>query len=151
MSIEARSGSYAVALSDYSELADTVLASELRNDIPVLLQTGYSRPAQAPVVTVQIVARIDMEALDSDKTASGRENTVDIVVALFDKDGTCVAHKAESDRLRRNAETVVGKAAAVTLGWELPSIGNGEYVVRFVVQEPKTGATTVINRTLTVM
>ena len=151
VSVEARGGYYAVALSDYSDLADTVLASELRNDIPVVLQTGYSRPAQASVVTVQIAARIDMELLHFDKAASGSEDTVDIVVALFNKDGTCVAHKAESEHLRRDAETVVGKDAAVTLGWELPSIANGEYVVRFVVHEPKTGATTVINRTLTVM
>ena len=117
----------------------------------MVLQTGYSRPAQASVVTVQIVARIDMELLHFDKAASGSEDTVDIVVALFNKDGTCVAHKAESEHLRRDAGTVVRKDAAVTLGWELPSIGNGEYVVRFVVHEPKTGATTAINRTLTVM
>ncbi|MBS1877206.1 MAG: VWA domain-containing protein [Acidobacteria bacterium] len=151
VSVEARGGYYAVALSDHSDLAETVLASELRNDIPVVLQTGYSRPAQSSVVTVQIVARIGTEPLHFDETVSGSEDTVDVVVALFDKDGTCVTDRAESEHLRRNSGTVAGKDNAVTLRWDLPSIQNGEYVVRFVVHEPKSGATTVINRTLTVL
>ena len=53
-----------------------------------------------------------------------------------------MTHTAESEHLHHND---------VTLRWDFPNVKSGDYVVRFVVREPKTGATTVINRTLKVL
>ena len=92
-----RSGYYALAPQPTADLADTVLSSEPSSDIPIVLQTGYSKPNHAPVVKVQIVARIGVAPLRFNKVAGRSDDTLDIVVALFESNGTYVTDSAESD------------------------------------------------------
>ena len=145
VSVAARGGYYPLAPEDQ------LPASKIRNDIPVVLQTGYSKPAQASVVTVQIVARIGLAPLHLEQAAAAGEGTVDIVVALFDQDGNYVTGTVESEQVRRNSQPLTGGDDAVTLRWEFPGIQPGDYVVRFMAREPNSGATTFIDRILKVL
>lgn len=86
-----------------------------------------------------------------EKVADRSRDTVNVVVALFDSKGTYVTHTAETERLSLDDDDLRKRDPAVSLRWEFPDITPGDYVIRFLVREPKTGGTTIINRPLKVM
>ncbi len=154
--VEARRGYYALAPDAQTrqattELADAIFSPNERSDIPIVLQTGYSRPNHADAVQVYALARIDVTSLRFEKIAGRSNDSLDIVVALFDSERTYVTDTAETEHLSLDDETLGKKDPAVTLRWDFPGMKPGDYVVRFVVREPKTGATTIINRTLKIL
>jgi VWFA-related protein len=138
--VEARRGYYALKTDPQaSELAaqieGAVFSRTERNDIPVVLLTGYSKPRDADVVKVQLSAKIDTSGRTSD--------LLDAVVALFDSEGGFVTQTAETVKPGGAGETV-------TLHWELPGISPGNYVVRLVILDPRSKSMTMMNRVLKV-
>jgi hypothetical protein len=69
-------------------------------------------------------------------------DSLDIAVALFDREGGYVAGTAEAVKF--------DLPGALTLHWDFPEIKTGTYIVRLVIREPDTQAITAINRTLLV-
>jgi hypothetical protein len=138
--VEARRGYYALKTDPQaSELAaqieGAVFSRTERNDIPVVLLTGYSKPRDADFVKVQLAAEIDTSGRTSD--------LLDAVVALFDSEGGFVTQTAETVKPGGAGETV-------TLHWELPGISPGNYVVRLVILDPRSKSMTMVNRGLKV-
>jgi hypothetical protein len=154
-SVEARRGYYAVE-SDPAHtqakvaLQEAVFARTERSDIPIVLQTGYSKPNNADAGKVLVVAKIEVSSLRFEKKDGRSLGAVDIVVALFDSDGGYVTAAAETAKLDLSDEVLARPDAAVTLRWEFPDVNAGSYSVRLVVLEPRSMAMTTINRTLAV-
>lgn len=73
------------------------------------------------------------------------------MMALFDSSGGYVTQTAETERLSLDDDTLRKSDPATTLRWGFPGIKPGDYVIRFVVREPKFGATTIINRMLKIL
>jgi VWFA-related protein len=141
-SIEARRGYYALRpdlkgnQSPAAELEDAIFSREEKTGLPVVLQTGYSKPKDAERVKVLITAKIDVASL------SHREG-MNVAAALFDQEGGYVTGTAE-------AVTFGARDPSVTLHWEFPDINPGSYIVRLVIREPASKSMSAINRTLTV-
>ena len=152
--VEARRGYYAVpeapGKQSALDLEDAVYARDVRSDIPVVLQTGYSKPNRSAVVEVSVVAKIDVRPLQFEKSAGHNKDSIDVAVAIFDSEWGYIADQAESEHLNLRDAALAEKNPAVTLRWDFPGIKPGDYIVRTVIREPKTGAVTTINRTLKV-
>jgi len=138
--VEARRGYYALRPDpagqvSTAELEDAIFSRQERTDIPVFLQTGYSKAIGAAVVKVLLVAKID--------TTRWRRGSFDAAITLFDQEGGYAAGTAEK-------VTSTQEDADVTLRWEFPEIKPGSYVVRLVIREPISKAMTAINRPLLV-
>ncbi len=154
--VEARRGYYALAAGTRepqatTELEDAVFSPVQRSEIPVVLQIGYSKPSHAAVVKAYVVARIDITPLHFEKVSDRNQDSLDVVVALFDSEGGYVTDAAETENLSLDDQALGKKDQAVTLRWDFPGVKPGDYVARFVVREPKTGATTIIDRTLKIL
>ena len=115
------------------------------------MQTGYSKQNSADVVKVYLVARISVGSFSFEKVADRSLDSVDVVVALFDSKGTYVTHTAETEKLSLGDDDLRKSDPAISLHWEFPGIKPGDYGIRFLVREPKTGGTTIINRPLKVL
>ena len=135
--VEARRGYYALKpeAASTSELEDAIFSRQERSDIPVVLQTGYSKTINAEAVKVLLVAKIDV--------TGGRRGLFDAAITIFDQEGGYTAGTAEK-------VTSSQGDADVTLRWEFPGIKPGSYVVRLVIREPLGKAMTAINRQLLV-
>ena len=131
-----------------AKLEDAVFSRDESNAIPVVLQTGYSKPHDAEVVKVLLTAKIDLTSLLPGKPSAKGRNAVDAVVALFGSDGAYVTQSTETALMSLHDTSEEDRA--ITLHWELPGIGPGSYVVRLVVLDPQSKALTMMNRTLQV-
>jgi VWFA-related protein len=154
--IEARRGYFALARdaeprSSTAELQDVFFSPTERNDIPVVVQPGYSKPNTADVVKVYVAARISVGSFSFEKIGGRSHDAIEVVVGLFDSAGTYVTDAAETERLSLDDDTLRKGDPAISLRWEFPGNQPGDYFIRFVVREPKTGATTLINRMLKIL
>jgi hypothetical protein len=155
-SVEARRGYYALkpdpksSQSSTAELEDAIFSRDEKSDLPVVVQTGYSRPKVANIVKVLVTARIDVTSLPH-KDVGGRSlDSFDVATTLFDQEGGYVAGTAETVTFGSPATAPSREDPAVTLHWEFPEIKTGSYMVRLVIREPGSKAITTINRTLIV-
>lgn len=156
VTIEARRGYYALPTDSEprnttAELEDLFFSSTERSDIPVVVLSGYSKPNNAEVVNVYVVARISVGSFHFEKVADRSRDAVHVIVALFDSTGTYVTHTAETEQLSLEEDNLKKSDPAITLRWEFPGIKPGDYAIRFLVSEPKSGGTTIVNRTLKVL
>jgi VWFA-related protein len=148
-SVEARRGYYAVkpgakdSQPSAAELEDAVFSRDEKSDVPVVLQTGYSKPKDADAVKVLVTAKIDVTSL-------GKRNSFEVAVTLFDQEGGYVTGTAEAVRFGSPDSTASSTDQTVTLHWEFPEIKPNSYVVRLVIREPKSKAMTMIGRPLIV-
>jgi VWFA-related protein len=154
--IEARRGYFALARdaeprSSTAELEDVFFSPTERNDIPVVVQPGYSKPNTADVVKVYVAARISVGSFSFEKIAGRSHDSIDVVVGLYDSAGTYVTDTAETERLSLDDDTLRKSDPAISLRWEFQGIKPGDYFIRFLVREPRTGATTIINRMLKIL
>ena len=152
--VEARPGYYAFAPDPQGgqareELEDAVFAHREGSDLPVVLQTGFSRPKDAAVAKAQVTAKIDLRPLLRDRVARRGHDTLEIVVALFDAEGGFVTQTAERASVNLE-EAAVERDPAITLHWELSDIQPGSYTMRFVMRAPGITGMTTINRELKV-
>jgi hypothetical protein len=83
-------------------------------DIPVVLQTGYSKPNTGNSAKVLVTAKIDMAALHLRKAAGRSLDSLRAVAALFDPDGGYVNGAAKTVNLRLTDVTLKQKDPAIT-------------------------------------
>ena len=153
--IEARHGYYARPADpkDYyaaADIDDAVFSRGQATDIPIVIQTGYSKPNTGNVAKVLVTAKIDMAALHLRKAAERSLDSLRAVVALFDPDGGYVTGAAKTVNLRLKEETLKQKDPAITLHWEF-DVDPGTYLVRLVVREQESKAMTALNRTVKIL
>jgi VWFA-related protein len=155
-SVEARRGYYAfkpdpkTSQSSTAELEDEIFSRDEKSDLPVVVQTGYSKPKDANVVKVLVTAKIDVTSLPH-KDVGGRSlDSFDVATTIFDQEGGYVTGTAETVTFSSPATAPSREDPAVTLHWEFPEIKAGSYLVRLVIREPGSKALTTINRTLMV-
>jgi VWFA-related protein len=147
--IEARRGYYALqpgpksGRSSMSEMEDAIFSRDEKSGLPVVLQTGYSKPKDAGRAKVLITAKIDVTSLPRKEPGGGTPDSMDVAVALFSQEGGYVTGTAE-------AVTFGAPDPSVTLHWEFPEINLASYIVRLVIRQSRGQALTAINRTLTV-
>jgi hypothetical protein len=152
--VEARPGYYAFApdpkgSQSRAELEDAVFARREGSDLPTVLQTGFSRPKDASVATVQVTAKIDLRPLLRGLPAPQGRDTLEIVIALFDAEGGFVTQTAEKAIVNLEA-AATERNPAITLHWELADIKLSTYLVRFVMRAPRITGMTTMNRELKV-
>lgn len=149
LSVEARRGYYAFKESPKEEAArlavdDALFARDQRNDIPVVLLTGYAKPAKGDP-TVNVVAKVSLKPLEF-HNANGRNNdSLTVVSALFDNDGRYVTGTTKTVNLQLRRETLAQMDPSVTLRFHFP-VKRGAYVVRVVIRDAQSGAMTTFTR-----
>lgn len=152
--VEARQGYYAIKedpkdKNATSDVDDAVFARDQVNDIPVVLQTGFSKPNDSETAKVLLVAKIDVKSLHFRHGDARNQDSLIVVSALFDSQGGYVAGAKKTVNLRLRDESLAKRDPGVTLRSEF-DVKLGEYVVRLVVREADGKAMTTLNRTLTV-
>jgi VWFA-related protein len=155
-SIEARRGYYALKADPEeqaarSEIDDAVFSRGEISDIPVVLQTGYSKSnlPNAGDPKVLVVAKVDVRGLHFRKADERSRDTLTVVSALFDPDGGYVMGSTKTVNLRLQDQTLAEMDSGVTLRSEF-EVKPGKYEVRVVVRETEGKAVTTLNRTVTV-
>lgn len=149
LSVEARRGYYAFKENPEEEAArlavdDALFARDQKNDIPVVLLTGYARPVKGDP-TVNVVAKVSLKPLQF-HTANGRNNdSLTVVSALFDHDGRYVTGTTKTVNLQLRDETLAQTDPSVTLRFHFP-VKRGAYVIRVVIRDAQSGAMTTFTR-----
>jgi VWFA-related protein len=155
VSIEARRGYYALKPDPKdrgmaADLDDAVFSQDQSLDIPVVLQTGYSKPNSGADAKVLVVAKIDAASLHFQKAAGRNRDSLSVVAALFDPNGGYVTGAVKTVNLKFLDETLRQKEPAITLNWEF-AVKPATYVVRLVIREPQGKAMTTLNRTVKIL
>jgi hypothetical protein len=153
LNVEARRGYYASKQQPEeqaarAEVEDAVFSREETSSIPVVLQTGYSKPA-AGDAKLLLVAKVDVRSLRFKKENDRNLNTLTVVSALFDPDGGYLMGMTKTANLTLRDETLAKMESGVTLRTEF-EVKPGTYVVRVVVREAEGQAMTTLNRTVTI-
>jgi len=156
VSVEARRGYYALKADPEeqaarSEVDDAVFSRGETSDIPVVLQTGYSKSnlPNAGDPKVLVVAKVDVRWLHFKKADARSRDTLTVVSALFDADGGYVMGSTKTVNLRLRDETLAQMESGVTLRSEF-EVKPGTYTVRVVVREAEGKAMTTLNRIVTI-
>jgi VWFA-related protein len=154
VSVEARRGYYALKndpkdLTATADIADAVFSREQMSDIPVVLQTGYSKPNNSDAAKMLVVAKVDMASLHFQKRNEGSRDSLQVVAALFDSEGDYVTGAFETVDLRARAEASPLTDPGLTLRFDF-NIKPATYLLRLVVREAQSKAMTMLNRTVIV-
>ena len=154
VSIEARRGYYAVETGSTDEatadLNDAVFSRDQRNDIPVVLQTGYSKLNTSNEAKVLIVAKMDVRSSDFQKAVDRTRDSLSVVAALFDSHGDYVQGAAQTVNLKLLRAIPKPNDPALTLRWQF-DVKPDAYVIRLVIREPESKAITMLNRTVKIL
>ncbi|HEV2687457.1 MAG TPA: VWA domain-containing protein, partial [Bryobacteraceae bacterium] len=92
VNVEARRGYYAIELDPKDkgaaeDMADAVFARDEVMDIPVVLQTGYTKPHASDAAKVLLAAKIDLTPLHYQRALGRNLDSLSVVAALFDSEG----------------------------------------------------------------
>lgn len=149
LTIQARNGYYALKQDPRKEAArlqvdDALFAREQKNEIPVVLQTGYEKPNKGDP-TVKVLTKVDLKQLHF-RNVNGRDvDSLTVVSALFNSDGRYLAGTTKTVNLRLRNETLAQADPSVTLHFDFPA-KPGAYVIRVVVRDAQSGAMTTFTR-----
>lgn len=149
LTIEARQGYYALKQEPEKEAArlevdDALFAHDQKNEIPVVLQTGYAKPNNGDA-TVKVVAKVDLKPLHF-RTANGRNlDSLAVISALFNNDGKYLAGTMKTVNLQLRNETLAQTDPSVTLRFDF-RVKPGAYVIRVVIRDAQSGAMTTFSR-----
>lgn len=143
VSIEARRGYYAVKYDSEEETAksdihDAVFSREERNEIPVTVETRYSK-ADADNRKLTVTAKVDVRSLHFQKADGRNRDSLTLVAALFDTDGAYVAGTTKTVSLNMLDETLAHMNAGYAVPFEF-DMKVGVYELRLVVREAEGGA-----------
>jgi hypothetical protein len=151
--VEARRGYYALTQTSEeqearNEVNDAVFSRDQMNQIPVILQTGYSKP-QVGDPKVMIVAKVEVKSLHVKRESDRNRDSLIMVSALFGEDGSYLTGTLKRVNLRLRDETLASRDAGVTLRSEF-SAKPGTYWIRLVVRESGSKAMTTYSRPITI-
>jgi hypothetical protein len=143
VSIEARRGYYAVKYeseeeSAKSDIHDAVFSREERNEIPVSLETRYSK-ADADNRKLMVTAKVDVRSLHFQKTDGRNRDSLTLVSALFGTDGGYVTGTTKTVNLNLLDETLARMDSGYAVPFEF-DMNPGVYTLRLVVREAEGGA-----------
>lgn len=149
VSIEARRGYYALQEDPGKESArlevdDALFSRDQRNEIPVVLQTGYIEPNKGDP-TVTVVVKVDLKSLRFRIANQRNLDTLTVVSALFNAEGSYVTGTTKTVNLQLRNETLTQPDPAVTLRLNFP-VKRGAYVIRLVIRDAQSGAMTTFTR-----
>ena len=152
--VEARRGYYAIKNESRDshatdEIDDEVFARNTANDIPLVVQTGYSKQNGSDDATVLIVAKVELTALHFRKLGGRNNDSFRAVAVLFDEEGGYVAGSEKTARLNVRDETLKQADPNVTLRWEF-NVKTGKYLIRLVMREADGKAMTTLSRPLNI-
>jgi VWFA-related protein len=148
VSIEARRGYYALQQDAVKESArlevdDALFSRNQVNQIPVVLQTGYIEPNKGdPTVTVAV--KVDLKSLRFRLAKERNLDTLMVVSALFNEDGSYLTGTTKTVNLELRNQTLAADPS-VTLHFAFP-VKRGAYVIRLVVRDAQSGAMTTFTR-----
>lgn len=154
VTVEARRGYYAIKNDAKDRMAtldidNAVFSRDQVSDIPVVLQTGYSKPNSGDTAKVLAAARIYYTSLHFQKAEGRSSDSLRVVLTLFDPDGGYVAGATKTVNLRLRDETLAQQDPGLNLNWEF-EVKPGSYLVRLVVREAGGKAMTTVNRTVSI-
>jgi VWFA-related protein len=122
VSVEARRGYYALKpdpeeQAARSEIDEAVFSRNEITDIPVVVQTGYTKSnlPNADNPKVKVVTKVDVRLLHFKKADERSRDTLTVVLALFDPDGGYVMGATNTVNLRLRDETLSQTNPDVTL------------------------------------
>jgi VWFA-related protein len=149
LNAEARRGYYAFQENPKEEAArlevdDALFARDQKNGIPVVLLTGYAKPAKGDP-TVNVVAKVSLKPLQFRSTNGRNSDSLTVVSALFDNDGRYVTGTTKTVNLQLRDETLARTDPSITLRFHFP-VKRGAYVVRVVIRDEQSGAMTTFTR-----
>lgn len=153
LTVEARRGYYAFKENPAEEAArlavdDALFARDQKQDIPVVLLTGFAKPAKGDA-TVNVATKVSLKPLRF-RNANGRNNDfLTVVAALFDGDGRYVTGTTKTVNLQLRDETLAQTDPSVTLRFHFP-VKRGAYTIRVVIREAQGGAMTTFTRPATI-
>jgi len=151
--VEARRGYYAIAREASrvrDDIDEAVFSRDQINDIPVVLQTGYSKPMNSDEAKVLVTGKIDVAGLPFKQTTGRNVDSLHVAGALFDSEGAYIGGAAQLVNLKLFDATLKQKDPSVTLHFEFPGVKPGAYVIRLVVVESEGRTRTTLNRSVTV-
>jgi VWFA-related protein len=154
VNIEARRGYYAIKNDTKDRMAtldidNAVFSRDQVNDIPVVLQTGYSKPNTGDTAKVLAAAKIYYASLHFQKAEGRSSDSLRVVLTIFDPDGGYVAGETKTVNLKLREETLAQKDPGLNLNWEF-EVRPGSYLVRLVIREAGGKAMTTVNRTVSI-
>ena len=145
LTVEARRGYYALKQDTEKEASrmevdDALFSRDRRNDIPVVVQTGYEKPNNGDP-TVMVVAKVDLRPLHY-RTTNGRNmDSLTVVSALFNSEGSYVIGTTKTVNLNLRNQTLAQPDPSVTLRFNF-HVKSGAYVIRVVVRDTRDGKLT---------
>jgi hypothetical protein len=121
-----------------SDIHDAVFSREERNEIPVTVETRYSK-ADADNRKLTVTAKVDVRSLHFQKADGRNRDSLTLVAALFDTDGAYVAGTTKTVSLNMLDETLAHMNAGYAVPFEF-DMKVGVYELRLVVREAEGGA-----------
>ena len=149
LTIEARRGYYALKEnSDYEparlQVDDAVFSRDQMNQIPVVLQTGYTEPNNGDP-TIMVSVKVNLKPLSLPTSKEQRPDSLTVVSALFNGDGSYLTGTTKTVRLQLRSDTLAQTDPSVTLHFAF-HVKRGTYVIRLVVRDAQSGAMTAFTR-----
>jgi hypothetical protein len=148
--VEARPGYYAIGGHSPDEVAtdeidDAVFARNMISDIPIVLQTGYSKQNGSTSAVVNVAAKVEIAGLHLEKKGEHSDDSFRAVAVLFDSNGAYVTGSEHTVLLKLRERTLAHPDAGVTLRWAFP-VETGRYLLRLVIREAGGRSWTTLNR-----
>ncbi len=149
LTIEARRGYYALKENSDNEPArlevdDAVFSRDQMNQIPVVLQTGYTEPNNGDP-TIMVSVKVNLKPLSLPTSKEQRPDSLTVVSALFNGDGSYLTGTTKTVRPQLRSDRLAQTDSSVTLHFAF-HVKRGTYLIRLVVRDAQSGAMTTLTR-----
>ncbi len=152
LTIQARRGYYALSQDPAKQTArlevdDAVFSRDERNELPVAFQTGYLEPNNSDP-TLTAVVKVDVKSLHFRFANQRNLDSLTVVAAVFDEDGSYLTGTSTTVNLQLRSETLKNDRS-VTLHLAF-HVKRGAYLLRLVIRDMQSGAMTTVTRPETI-
>jgi sulfur transfer complex TusBCD TusB component (DsrH family) len=116
------------------EIQAAFFSTEDMREIPTEMETQFFKTGDD--ATVDILAKVDLKALNFRKEAERNRNDVTIVSGLFDENGNYVSGIQKVVEMRMKDETLAARmASGISVRTSISGVKAGRYSVRMVVRD----------------
>lgn len=130
--------------TERASIDDAVFSREQSSEIPVVLQTGFSKPATGDP-KIRVIAKLDVMGLHFKKVDGLDCDSLTAVIAVFDPEGSYMGGNLKTVNLSLPNGALEKLASGVTLRSEF-EVKPGTYLVRFVIRDSEGKSMTSLNR-----
>lgn len=140
VTLQARRGYYAPkhandpAADAKEEIRVALFSREEMSDIPVELHTQFFKPTDANA-KLSVLAHVDLKHLHFKKLDGRNRDTLNIVAAVFDRNGILVGAIQKDVEMRLKDDTFAARIAAGVAMKTSFDVAPGNYVIRLVVRD----------------